>query len=155
MEVETLGERLAEAETKGTVADMPVAVEVDTVEDKLFVVITEALVDTLAYRVNELDVPALCYKFAKVDAETLKYAASDRLLVVEENKVSNMPAKLIYTLTDRLPVADVEKVGNMPAKMECKAVLNTLSAREREVMVHTFGDTLSGLTGHRNVANIY
>lgn len=43
-------------------------------------------------------VKALCYTLAEVDAKTLMYA-----------------------LTDRLPVVEEEKVGNMPAKVECKA----------------------------------
>lgn len=65
---------------------------------KLSVVKTKALVDTLAYRVKEVYVKALCYTLAEVDAKTLMYA-----------------------LTDRLPVVEEEKVGNMPAKVECKA----------------------------------
>ena len=82
------------------------------------------MVDTLAYRVKEVDVLALCYTDAEVDAETL-----------------------IYALTDRLPVVEKEKVGNIPAKMECKMVLNTLAARQTEVKVHTFGNTPSELKG--------
>ena len=54
---------------------------------------------------------------------------------------------LVYALTDRLPVMKEEKVGNMSAKVECKAVLDKLAAREKEVKVHTLGDTLSVLKG--------
>ena len=67
-----------------------------------------------------MDVQALCYTLAKVDAETL-----------------------IYALTDGLPVVEEEKVGNMPAKVECKAVLDTLAARQTEIKVHTLGDKMS------------
>ena len=38
-----------------------------------------------------------------------------------------------------------EKVGNVSVKVECKAVLNTLAARETEDKVHTLGNTLSEL----------
>ena len=65
----------------------------------------------------------LCYALAKLDAETLLYALAHRLSVVEE-----------------------EKVGNTPAKVECKAVVETLAARETEVKVEALGDTLSELT---------
>ena len=78
------------------------------------------MVEKLDYRVIEVDVQVLCYTLSEVDAETL-----------------------IYALTDRLPVLEEYKVGNMPVKVECKAVLNTLAARETEVKVHTFGNTLS------------
>ena len=57
-----------------------------------------------------MDVQTLCYILAEVDAETL-----------------------IYTLTDRLPVVEEEKVGIMPAKVECKAVLKALAAREKKL----------------------
>ena len=87
---------------------------VDTLGDKLSMVKTEALVNTLAYRV---DVQTLCYILAKVDDETL-----------------------IYALTDRLPVVEKEKVGNTPAKVECKAVLDELSDREKKVKVHTLSE---------------
>ena len=50
----TLGERLAEVEGLSTLADMLVAVEVDTLGEKLSMVNTKALVDTLAYTVKEL-----------------------------------------------------------------------------------------------------
>ena len=33
------------------------------------------------------------------------------------------------------------------AKVKCKAVLDTLAAREREVKVHTLGNTVSELKG--------
>lgn len=69
-----------------------------------------------------MDIRALCYTFAKVDAETL-----------------------VYALTDRLSAMKEEKVGNVSAKVECKAVLNTLAARETEDKVHTLGNTLSEL----------
>ena len=59
---------------------------------------------------KEVDVQALCYPFADVDTETLIYALTDRLRVVEE-----------------------ENVGNKPAKLECKAMLDTLAAIETEV----------------------
>jgi len=71
-----------------------------------------------------VDVQALCYTLAKLYAK-----------------------KLIYAPTDRLPVVEEEKVGNMPAKVECKAVLDKLADRETEVKVHTLGDTLSELKG--------
>ena len=90
---------------------------VDTLGDKLSMVKTEALVNTLAYRVKEVDVQTLCYILAEVDAETL-----------------------IYALTDRLPVVEKEKVGNTPAKVECKAVLDELSDREKKVKVHTLSE---------------
>jgi len=124
VENNTLGERVAEVKAKATLPDMLVAVEFDTAEDKLSVVKTKALVDTLAYRVKEGDVQALCYTLAKVDAETLRYPLTDRLQVLQE-----------------------EKVGNMPTKLECKAVLDTLASRETEVKVHTLCDTLSELKG--------
>ena len=93
---------------------MLVAVKVDTLAEKLSMVKTEALIHTLAYRMQEVDVQAPCYTLAEVDAETL-----------------------IYALTDRLPLVEEEKVGNMPGKVECRAVLNTLAARETDVKVHT------------------
>ena len=40
-----------------------------------------------------------------------------------------------------------EKVGNISAKVECKAVLDTLAARETEVKVHILGNTVSELKG--------
>ena len=55
--------------------------------------------------------------------------------------------RLIYTLADRLPVVEEEKVGNTSAKVECKAVHDTLAARQTEVKVHTLDDTLSELKG--------
>ena len=67
-----------------------------------------------------MDVQALYYTLAEVDAETL-----------------------VYEVTDGLPVVEEEKVCNMPAKVECKAVLDTLAARETEVKVHTPCDKLS------------
>ena len=54
VENKTLGERLAEVEGLSTLADMLVAVEVDKLGEKLFMVNTKALVDTLAYTVKEL-----------------------------------------------------------------------------------------------------
>ena len=54
MENKTPGERLAEVEGLSTLADMLVAVEVDTLGEKLFMVNTKALVETLAYRLKEL-----------------------------------------------------------------------------------------------------
>lgn len=48
----TLGEQLAATEAKATLAEMLVAVEIDTLGNKLPMVNTEALVDTLAYRVK-------------------------------------------------------------------------------------------------------
>lgn len=47
--------------------------------------------------------------------------------------------------TDRLSAMKEEKVGNVSVKVECKAVLNTLAARETEDKVHTLGNTLSEL----------
>ena len=41
-----------------------------------------------------MDVQTLCYILAEVDAETLIYALTDRLPVVEEEKVGIMPAKV-------------------------------------------------------------
>ena len=52
VENKTLGERLAEVEGLSTLADMLVAVEVDTLGEKLSMVNTKALVDTLAYTVS-------------------------------------------------------------------------------------------------------
>ena len=52
---------------------------------------------------------------------------------------------LIYALAHRLSVVEEEKVGYMPAKVECKAVVDTLAARETEVKVRTLGNTLSEL----------
>ena len=43
---------------------------------------------------------------------------------------------IIYALADKLLVVEDEKVGNISAKVECKAVLDTLAARETEVKVH-------------------
>ena len=54
VENKTPGERLAEVEGLSTLADMLVAVEVDTLGEKLFMVNTKALVETLAYRLKEL-----------------------------------------------------------------------------------------------------
>ena len=93
---------------------MLVAVEVDTLKEKLTVVKTKALVDTFAYRVNDVDVQEIYYTPAKGDAKTLTHSLTDRLLVVEK-----------------------EKVSNMLTKVECKAVLATLAARETEVKVDT------------------
>ena len=42
------------------------------------------------------------------------------------------PQDAYIALIDRLPV-DEKKVGNMSANVECKAVLDTLGARETEV----------------------
>ena len=53
---------------------------------------------------------------------------------------------LLYALAHRLSVVEEEKVGNTPAKVECKAVVETLAARETEVKVEALGDTLSELT---------
>jgi len=39
----------------------------------------------------------------------------------------------------------------MPAKVVCKAVLDTLTDRETEVKVHTFGETLSELKGRETI----
>ena len=71
-----------------------------------------------------MDAQFLCYTLDNVDAETL-----------------------VYALTARLPVMKEEKVGNMSAKVECKAVLNTMAARETEDKVHKLGITLSELKG--------
>ena len=43
---------------------------------------------------------------------------------------------IIYALADKLLVVEDEKVGNISAKVECKAVLDILAARETEVKVH-------------------
>ena len=43
---------------------------------------------------------------------------------------------IIYALADKLLVVEDEKVGNISAKVECKALLDTLAARETEVKVH-------------------
>ena len=43
---------------------------------------------------------------------------------------------IIYALADKLLVVEDEKVGNISAKVECKAVLDILAARETEVNVH-------------------
>ena len=65
----TLGERLAEVDGLSTLTDSLVAVEVDTLGEKLSMAKTKALVDTLAYRVKEVDFQALCYTLAKADSE--------------------------------------------------------------------------------------
>ena len=44
-----------------------------------------------------------------------------------------------------MPVVEEENVGNTLAEVECKAVLETLAAKETEVKVHTLGDTLPEL----------
>ena len=67
-----------------------------------------------------MDVRTLSYPLVKVDAKRLLYALTDRLLVVEENKVG---------------------------KEECQGVLDTPADRKSEVEVHSFGDTLSELKG--------
>ena len=54
---------------------------------------------------------------------------------------------IIYALADKLLVVEDEKVGNISAKVECKAVLDTLAARETEVKVHILGNTVSELKG--------
>ena len=54
---------------------------------------------------------------------------------------------IIYALADKLLVVADEKVGNISAKVECKAVLDTLAARETEVKVHILGNTVSELKG--------
>ena len=54
---------------------------------------------------------------------------------------------IIYALADKLLVVEDEKVGNISAKVECKAVLDTLAARETEVMIHTLRNTVSELKG--------
>ena len=46
---------------KATLPDMLLAVEVDTLGDKLYLVKNKALVEKLDYRVIEVDVQALCY----------------------------------------------------------------------------------------------
>ena len=51
----TLIERLTEARAKLRLADRVLAIEVNTLGDKLCMVKTEALVDTHAYRVKEVD----------------------------------------------------------------------------------------------------
>ena len=56
-------------------------------------------------------------------------------------------ARLIYALADRLPVVEDEKVSKTSAKMLCKAVLDTLAARETEVKAHTPVNTVSDLKG--------
>ena len=101
---------------------MLVAVEVDTLSDKLTVVKTKALVERLAYRVKGVDVQALCYTLTFVEADRLIYALTDGPLMVEEINV-----------------------GNMPTKVEWKALLDTLADRETDVKVHTHGNTLSEL----------
>ena len=88
------------------------AVEVETLKEKLSMIETKAFLDTRAYRAKHVDVQALFYILAKVDAKTL-----------------------IYALADRLPLVEEEKVDNMPANVECKAVLKTLAAKEKEVKV--------------------
>lgn len=40
-----------------------------------------------------------------------------------------------------------EEVGNTTAKVDCKAMLDTLAAREKEVEVHTLGDRVSEIRG--------
>ena len=50
--------------------------------------------------------------------------------------------RLIYTLAERLLVVEKEKIGKTPAKVECKAMLNTLAAREKKIKVRTLVDTL-------------
>ena len=54
VENKTPGKRLAEVEGLSTLADMLVAIEVDTLGEKLSMVNTKALVETLAYRLKEL-----------------------------------------------------------------------------------------------------
>ena len=44
-----------------------------------------------------------------------------------------------------VPVVEEENVGNTLAEVECKAVLETLAAKETDVKVHTLGDTLPEL----------
>ena len=82
-------------------------VEVDPLEDMGK---TEALEETLAYRVKEVDVPTVCYTIAELDAETL-----------------------LYTQAERQPVVEKENMVNMAANLQCKAVLNTLAAKQTEV----------------------
>ena len=101
---------------------MLVAVKFDTLGDKLFMVKTKVVVESLAERGKEVDVQALCYTLAHVNAR-----------------------KLIYTLTNGLLLVEEDKVGNMPVKVERKAVLDTMADRETEVKVHTLGEhTLPG-----------
>ena len=101
---------------------MLVAVKFDTLGDKLFMVKTKVLVESLAERGKEVDVQALCYTLAHVNAR-----------------------KLIYTLTNGLLLVEEDKVGNMPVKVERKAVLDTMADRKTEVKVHTLGEhTLAG-----------
>ena len=52
---------------------------------------------------------------------------------------------LVYALAEKLPVVEEGNVGNTLAEVECKAVLETLAAKETEVKVHTLGDTLPEL----------
>ena len=54
---------------------------------------------------------------------------------------------IIYALADKLLVVEDQKVGNISAKVECKAVFDTLAARETEVMIHTLRNTVSELKG--------
>ena len=50
-------------------------------------------------------------------------------------------------LADRQRVVEDEKVGKTSVKVECEAVLDTLAARETQVKVHTFENTVSELKG--------
>ena len=104
------------------------AVEVETLKEKLSMIETKAFLDTRAYRAKHVDVQALFYILAKVDAKTL-----------------------IYALADRLPLVEEEKVDNMPANVECKALLKTLAAKEKELKVQLLGDALFELKGMKTL----
>ena len=80
----TLIVRLAEARAKLRPADRLVAIEVNTLGDKLSMVKTEALLDTHAYRVKEVDFQTVCYTIDGLDVETLIYAQAYRLLVLKK-----------------------------------------------------------------------
>jgi len=59
--------------------------------------------------------------------------------------------RLIYAPADRQQVVEKENVYNTLAKVKCKAMLDTLAAREKEVKVHTVGDTLCELKGMKTL----
>jgi len=61
VENNTLGERLAKVEAKAILADRLVAVEFDTLADKLCMVKAVAVADTVAYRVKEVHVKTMLH----------------------------------------------------------------------------------------------
>ena len=107
VEKKKLCERLAKVKAKAILADRLVAIQVETLGDGLSTVKTVAAADTVAHRVLEVVVQTLCYTLAEVDAE-----------------------KLIYAVADRQPVVLEEKICNTLAKEKCKAVVDTLAAKE-------------------------